>query len=123
MATGRKKNEERASDRLFAFADWCVRGGRGKSRRAFEIMCGMTNNYLYNTKTLTNGNVGVDTINKVHKIFPMLNIVWIVTGKGKMIDYVPDAGYKEAYEEIIKRVSEIKNIVNDIYIDKDLIPN
>ena len=118
----RTKTDERPIDRLFAFADWCVDGKLCKSRRAFEIMCGMTNNYLYNTKTLTNGNLGVYAICKVHKVFPMLNITWIITGKGKMIDYVPDEGYRDAYNEIMRKVKEIKDIVDSIYVDTDMIP-
>lgn len=116
------KKEEKAIDRLCKFADWCVEGKLCKARRSFEIMCGLANNYLYNAQTLSKGNIGIDNLAKIHDIFPMLNVTWVITGKGKMISMIPDEGYKEAYENVLKKLEEIKTIIDGVLGDTKVIP-
>jgi hypothetical protein len=40
----------------------------------------------------------------------MLNLTWVITGKGAMISHTPDEGYREAYEELKKKMDEIAKI-------------
>lgn len=103
--------KERPIDRIIKFADWCKTGGLCKNRSDFERICGLTHNYIYNTLMGTKSNIGVDIVAKIHKKFPMLNINWLVLGKGAMIDHEPAEGYREAYEALNKKLNEIKKII------------
>ena len=77
--------EEKAVDRMMAFAKWCKETGLVKSRYEFEALCGLSRNYLNDTRIHSRGNIGVEIVEKVYNRFPMLNISWIVTGRGDMI--------------------------------------
>ena len=103
--------EEKVIDRMIKFADWCKKGNLCRSKSDFERLCGLTHNYLYNSKLNTKSNIGVDAIAKIHDKFPMLNITWVVTGKGAMITHEPDEGYREGYENMVKKMQEIQKII------------
>ena len=101
--------------RLAMFARWAKQAKMCKSYSDFERMCGLSPQYLNNVRFNTiRGNCTADIINKVYKVFPMLNIVWVVTGKGSMFTEAPQQGYREAYEELSKELAKIKKIVNEI---------
>lgn len=106
--------EERSIDRLFLFVDWCKNGRLIKSRLEFERICGLSNNYLYNSRNNTKSSIGVDILAKVHSKFPMLNLTWIITGVGAMISHVPDEGYVEAYNSQRKKIENLKKIIMDL---------
>lgn len=103
--------EERVIERLVKFAEWCRKGNICKSKSDFERMCGLAHNYLYNTLYNTKRSLGVDIIIKVHNKFPMLNVTWVITGKGAMITQEPDEGYREGYENMVKKMQEIQKII------------
>lgn len=103
--------DERVIDRLLAFADWAKAGNMVKSRNEFEKKCGLSTNYLYNTQFMTKSSIGCDQIAKIHNAYPMLNITWVVTGKGSMIELQPDEGYKEAYDNLRKEVDKLKKLI------------
>jgi len=96
---------------MIKFADWCKKGNLCRSKSDFERVCGLTHNYLYNTSINTKSNVGVEAIIKIHDRFPMLNITWVVTGKGAMITHEPDEGYRDGYEIMVKKMQEIQKII------------
>lgn len=106
--------EERVIDRLLKFAEWAKKGGMVKSRKDFERICGLSNNYLYNTTINTKSSVGTDHLVKIHAKFPQLNLVWVITGKGAMLTNTPDEGFREAYETMVKKVAELKKMINSI---------
>ena len=107
----KEKKEERVIDRLLAFVEWAKKGKMVKSRIEFEKKCGLSYNYLYNTQFMTKSSIGVDQIAKIHEAFPMMNITWVITGKGSMLEMQPDEGYKQAYEDLKKKLEKVKALV------------
>ena len=103
--------EERVIDRLLRFVDWAKAGKMVKSRNEFEKRCNLSYNYLYNTQFMTKSSIGCDQIAKIHDAFPMLNVTWVITGKGAMITQEPDEGYREGYENMVKKMQEIQKII------------
>lgn len=106
--------EERLIDRLLRFVDWAKKGGLVKSRLEFEEKCGLSHNYLYNTQFMTKKSIGTDVLKKIRKAFPMINLTWVIMGEGAMIETRPDEDYKQAYENILKRVGEMQKILDSI---------
>ncbi len=103
---------ERVIERLLKFVEWAKDGKLVKSRMEFEQKCGLSYNYLYNTQYMAKRSVGCEMIAKIHEAFPMLNLTWVITGKGSMITMQPDEGYKAAYEELKKKVDSLKRTIN-----------
>ena len=106
--------EERVIERLVKFADWCKKGNLCRSRSDFERECGLSHNYLYNSMLNSKSSVGTDQIRLIYSKFPMLNLTWVITGKGAMISRTPDVGYREAYEELKKKMEDIAKIAGSI---------
>lgn len=50
-------------------------------QNSFESKVGWSNGYINNTK-----NISADKLNQVFNEYPQLNINWLITGKGEMID-------------------------------------
>lgn len=106
--------EERVIDRLLAFVEWAKKGGMCKSRTEFERKCGLSNNYLYNTQFMTKSSIGVDQLAKIHNAYPMMNMTWVITGKGSMLQMEPDEGYKTAYDELRKKIEKLKKDISEL---------
>ncbi|HBK31267.1 MAG TPA: hypothetical protein DDZ96_05705 [Porphyromonadaceae bacterium] len=47
----------------------------------FEAKVGWSNGYINNTK-----NISSDKLNQIIKEYPQLNLTWLITGKGEMIN-------------------------------------
>lgn len=54
----------------------------------FEAKVGWSNGYINNTK-----NISADKLNQVVNEYPQLNIEWLITGKGEMINPVFQSDY------------------------------
>lgn len=106
--------EERVIDRLLAFVDWAKKGRLVKSRTEFERRCGLSPNYLYNTQFMTKKSLGTDVLQRIHAAYPMLNLTWVIMGKGPMIYTEPDEGYRQAYEEMKKKIEKIRKELDEI---------
>ena len=106
--------EERLIDRLLMFVEWAKAGKMVRSRTEFEKRCGLSYNYLYNTQFMTKKSIGTDVLQKIHSAFPMLNLTWVIMGKGSMIDVTPDEGYRVAYENLRRQVRELKRLAEKI---------
>lgn len=52
---------------------------------AFERECGMANGYL-KKQSKGKGTVGSDMLEKIHQKHTDLNLVWLLTGKGSMLE-------------------------------------
>lgn len=105
--------------RLALFAKYAKKMKLCRSYTDFERMCGLSPHYLNNVRfSSSTGNCSVEVVNKVHDVFPQLNIVWIVTGKGAMIVDAPQEGYREAYLELVKEVNKIKKIISGLQLGK-----
>jgi hypothetical protein len=52
---------------------------------AFERSCGMANGYL-KKQSKGKGTVGSDMLEKIHQRHKDLSLIWLLTGKGSMLD-------------------------------------
>lgn len=120
MATNKVRTEnQRSIDRLYMFAQWLKENGRVKSLAQFEISSGVAKNYLVNTLQSPKGSVGADILRSIYLAYPYLNIVWVVTGKGKMIsdDENKVKGMENKVKEmelIMMRCESILTIIDNI---------
>jgi len=56
---------------------------KGMSVRQFDISIGAANGYTLRMEK-NNASVGSDVIERIVKKYPKLNLIWLITGKGKM---------------------------------------
>ena len=95
-------------DRLIQFIDYA-----GLSARQFDLSIGAANGYTLRMKK-NHASIGSDVIENIIRVYPQLNIIWLFTGKGQMIntksgselpeyDSLPDSQKKE-----IERLIELK---------------
>lgn len=54
------------------------------SAREFELGCGVANGYL-GKQLKVHASIGSDILEKVAVQYPDLNLVWLITGRGKML--------------------------------------
>lgn len=101
----KETQEERAIDRLKIFIEYAKTELKViKGYSSFEAYCGLGNGYISNSdkKGKSKGTIGSDLIARISDAFPMLNVKWLCSGKGNMIDDT----WK--YEQ---QISEIKKIL------------
>ena len=111
-------------DRLIQFIEYV-----GLSARQFDLSIGAANGYTLRMKK-NHASVGSDVIENILKTYPQLNVVWLITGEGKMIkedegselpeyDSLP-LSQKEEIERIIKlkikerQEEELKHILKAV---------
>lgn len=90
--------EERAIDRLRKFARYARDKGVVKGENSFEAYCELSNRYIYNSIRNGKGAIGTDIIARIVDKFPELNVKWLCTGKGNMIETDIDANLPETYQ-------------------------
>jgi hypothetical protein len=56
----------------------------GISARQFDISIGTANGYILRMEK-NNASVGSDVIERIVKLYPQVNLVWLITGKGDML--------------------------------------
>jgi len=66
-------------DRLMQFINYA-----GLSARKFDISIGASNGYTLRMKK-NNASIGSDVIENIVRVYPQLNLVWLITGEGKML--------------------------------------
>ena len=104
------KNPQRAIDRLRDFVFHLKLDKRITGDSQFEAMCGLANKYLSNSSQPGRpGTIGSDVIARVHTVFPELNITWLCTGEGDMLNAVRVYG-NEAYSDIEKMEKMIREM-------------
>lgn len=101
--------EERAIDRLRKFARYARDKGVVKGENSFEAYCELSNRYIYNSIRNGKGAIGTDIIARIVDKFPELNVKWLCTGKGNMIETDMDANvnYKAAYEGAMMQIEAL----------------
>ena len=100
------------------------------SAYTFEHRCGLSNGYL-GKQLKGKGAVGSDILERIKELYVDLSIVWLVTGKGRMLLSVPkhqapqnlsetsleEAACFSSKDEIIqllkKQVEQLENMVED----------
>ena len=57
----------------------------GLSARQFDLSIGASNGYTLRMKK-NNASIGSDVIENILKVYPQLNVVWLITGEGDMLN-------------------------------------
>lgn len=80
----------------------------------FEKACGLSNKYVANTATKGRpGTMGTDIISRIHSKYPELNITWLCTGDGDMLEsaWVPENEMSGEIEKAEKLANELKRTI------------
>ncbi len=65
----------------------------------FEHSCGLSNGYV-GKQLKGKGSVGSDILEKIKRTYTELSLIWLVTGKGKMILSPPSTGVPNPVSEL-----------------------
>lgn len=76
-------------DRLIQFIEHV-----GLSARQFDISIGAANGYTLRMKK-NHASVGSDVLENILRTYPQLNVVWLLTGKGQMLNQKADKNLPE----------------------------
>lgn len=98
-------------DRLMQFIKFA-----GLSARQFDISIGASNGYTLRMKK-NNASIGSDVIENILKVYPQLNVVWLITGEGNMLnkpeedeildfDHLPKSRQQEIEDLIEQKIKE-----------------
>lgn len=95
------------------------------SIREFEKKCNINRGTLGNIRP--NQTINSDVLSRIIETFPQINIVWLITGKGKMILKTSEIQENTAEEEkieygkkdiiaeyLIKRINDLEKEVEDL---------
>jgi len=86
---------------------------KGLSMRAFDLSISASNGYT-SKQSKTNASVGSDVLEKIIDVYPDLNPLWLITGKGNMIidgTEEPLAHYGNSIDALLEE--KIKRIVEE----------
>lgn len=105
--------QETAIDRLKLFVKYAKEKGVVKSENAFEVLCGLSNRYISNSLQNGKGDIGSSVIARIVDKFPELNVRWLCTGKGSMIDldFIPSELLGKEYEKADACLKELESIL------------
>lgn len=113
--------ESTAIMRLKEFAKYAKSKGVVKGENSFEAYCGLCNRYITNAARNGKGSIGSDVIARVSRKFPELNVKWLCTGEGSMINDI--STYSEDYKKAIMLIDELGETVKKLAIsDTNTIP-
>ncbi|KPM33325.1 Hypothetical protein I595_228 [Croceitalea dokdonensis DOKDO 023] len=93
----------KAIDRLLEFITYT-----GISARQFDLSIGASNGYTLRMKK-NHASIGSDIIENIIKTYPKLNLIWLLTGEGEMLN--PDKSILETGELPLSQQKEIERIV------------
>lgn len=82
---------------------------KGISKRAFALKIGASSSFVNNISQ----SIGQDKINSIRKVFPDLNISWLLTGDGEMLNGADTAGCTAEVRPQLDRKPVDDNIVID----------
>ncbi|PCJ97231.1 MAG: hypothetical protein COA50_06225 [Flavobacteriaceae bacterium] len=71
-------------DRLIQFIEY-----KELSARQFDLSIGASNGYTLRMKK-NNASVGSDVIENIIRKYPQLNLIWLITGEGKMLNAIKE---------------------------------
>lgn len=118
---GAKGIIETPIQRLRAFVQWAQSQRLCKSEYDFERQCGLSAKYISNNANTGKGNIGTEMLGRIIRVFPQLNLGWLCTGKGQMIQGL-DGGidYKLAYDGAMAHISALNKIIEKIEREKQI---
>lgn len=82
-----------------------VIGSLGLSARQFDLSIGTANGYTLRMHK-NNASVGSDVIERIKEVYPQINLVWLITGKGPMF-------VEEQKKPPIRSIEEIKAFIEE----------
>ena len=106
--------QERSIDRLRKFILYLKQNKMITGDSQFEKACGLSNKYVANTATKGRpGTMGTDIISRIHSKYPELNITWLCTGDGDMLEsaWVPENEMSGEIEKAEKLANELKRTI------------
>jgi len=89
----------------------------GMSVRQFEMRCEFSNGFINNLRN----SIGSDKLSQIHKQFPEINIMWLISGEGVMLksDEEKAEYYKMREIEKIRNKEEFEVVFKQLLQDKD----
>lgn len=90
-------------DRLMQFIKYA-----GLSARQFDLSIGASNGYTLRMKK-NSASIGSDVIENIIRTYPQLNLVWLITGEGEMLN--PDKNILASGELPVAQQREIEQLV------------
>lgn len=100
--------------RLREFVNWAQLKGFCKSEYDFERQCNLSPKYIANNTHTGKGNIGTQILGRIIRVFPQLNLVWLCTGDGPMLNQGENnhnADYKQAYEGAQMQIEALNRIL------------
>ena len=90
-------------DRLIQFIEYA-----GLSARQFDLSIGASNGYTLRMKK-NHASIGSDVIEAIIRTYPQLNLIWLMTGEGEMLN--PDKEVLRTGQLPKAQLEEIEKIV------------
>jgi len=90
-------------DRLVEFISYA-----GLSARQFDLSIGASNGYTLRMKK-NHASIGSDVIENIVRTYPQLNLIWLITGKGEMLN--PDRSILQNGELPLEQQKEIERLI------------
>lgn len=101
--------------RLREFVKWGQLNGLCRSENDFERKCNLSPKYIANNSYSGKGNIGTEMLARIIRVFPQLNLAWICTGEGTMLNQAGNnllhGDYKQAYEAAMKQIEALNRIL------------
>lgn len=117
-AIQRENPKQTPIQRLRAFVQWAQSQGLCKSEYDFERKCSLSAKYISNNMHTGKGNIGTEMLGRIVRVFPQLNLAWLCTGEGAMLntggDNALNADYKQAYEGAMMQVEALNRILRKL---------
>lgn len=101
--------EDKSIERLILFIEYLIDKNIVNSRYEFSRVCGLSKSYIPNMLN-NKGKLSSDKILKIYDKYPELNIKWLITGKGNMIDEGccdECSSYKKMLDEALKSLENL----------------
>lgn len=89
----------------------------GLSARQFDLSIGASNGYTLRMKK-NNASVGSDVIENILRVYPQLNVVWLLTGEGSMLKTKKEAEPLDFDQLSREKQHEIEAIIEKKIIER-----